>query len=178
MEHFLQHPWYYFKEYEIMELISGLLTVILTVFAMLWIDKRAAKRWMNEGYIKRKIELEIEIRKVLIEIKENIKKFPKIKQEDIDKKEYYEEFQSNLYWAIKDYKEKDEHFEKLILLIEEYKCFDKNFNYTEKLKPIDCCYTEEMKEGEIKNILLIDKYYDFNAKINTLLNKFKNIPQQ
>ncbi|MDD3420225.1 MAG: hypothetical protein PHE78_06445 [Candidatus Gastranaerophilales bacterium] len=72
MEHFLQHPWYYFKEYQFMQLISGLLSVALTVYAMTWVDNQAKNRWLKEGYLKRKIELEIEIRKVLLEIKQEI----------------------------------------------------------------------------------------------------------
>ena len=72
MEHFLQHPWFYFKEYDCMQLISGLLSVALTVIAMQHIDNQAKERWTQEGYLRRKIELEIEIRKVLLNIKKEI----------------------------------------------------------------------------------------------------------
>jgi hypothetical protein len=143
LEHFLQHPWYYFKEYEIMQLISGLLTVALTVFAMWWIDKRAAKRWINEGYIKRKIELEIEIRKVLLEIKQEI-----IKKNLRDaNQDYMNNFYNELLRTLSSYWKNN----KINILIDEYTIYNTNSAYYLKsLKEKYNAFTKDTKPTPVE----------------------------
>lgn len=50
-------------------LIPALLTGFITFLAMRITDSRNKKRWLNDGHIKRKTELEIQIRKFLLGIK-------------------------------------------------------------------------------------------------------------
>lgn len=120
MEHFLQHPWYYFKEYQIMQLISGILSVVLTGFAMWWIDKKAAKRWTQEGYLKRKIELEIEMRKDLIWLNELF-----IKYSNSSDSENIEHSPSDVN-AIQDRIHQEKLKNRLNLLIKEYNLITNN----------------------------------------------------
>lgn len=50
---------------------QSIIGVLITIGAMFFINKENRKRWLNDGYLKRKIELEIEIRKFLLGIKGN-----------------------------------------------------------------------------------------------------------
>ncbi len=60
---------FYANKYNnLMPVIEAILTGLITWAAMWFIDNQAKKRWTQEGYLKRKIELEIEIRKYLINI--------------------------------------------------------------------------------------------------------------
>ena len=52
-------------------LVPALLTGIITFMAMRIIDNKNKKRWLTDGHIKRKTELEIEIRKFMLGIKIN-----------------------------------------------------------------------------------------------------------
>lgn len=53
-------------------LIPAFITGIITILVMMGIEHRNKKRWLNEGHLKRKIELEIQIRKFLLGIKGNV----------------------------------------------------------------------------------------------------------
>jgi hypothetical protein len=66
----------------IWELSKVFCPVLITVLAMWFIDSQNTKRWSNDGYLKRKIELEIEIRKILLNIKKQIDLLPKLNQFD------------------------------------------------------------------------------------------------
>lgn len=52
-------------------LVPALLTGLITFTAMRIIDNKNKKRWLTDGHIKRKTELEIEIRKFMLGIKIN-----------------------------------------------------------------------------------------------------------
>lgn len=52
-------------------LIPVVITGIITVIVMRANDNRNKKRWLNEGHLKRKVDLEIQIRKFLLGIKVN-----------------------------------------------------------------------------------------------------------
>lgn len=58
--------------------VTGLITFLVTRS----VDDRNKKRWLNDGYLKRKIELEIQIRQVLLNIKRELDKLSAI--ENID----------------------------------------------------------------------------------------------
>lgn len=53
-------------------LIPATLTALITFWAMRITDSRNKRRWLNDGHIKRKTELEIGIRKFLLGIKANV----------------------------------------------------------------------------------------------------------
>lgn len=53
-------------------LVPALLTGLITFIAMRIIDSKNRKRWLNDGHLKRKTELEINIRKFLLGIKGNV----------------------------------------------------------------------------------------------------------
>lgn len=53
-------------------LIPAMLTALVTFVAMKVTDGRNKKRWVNDGHMKRKVDLEIQIRKFLLGIKGNI----------------------------------------------------------------------------------------------------------
>lgn len=60
----------------IMPIISAVITGLITWWAMWFIDNQAKKRWLNEGYQRREVELNIEIRKILLNIKKETDEFP------------------------------------------------------------------------------------------------------
>lgn len=190
-QHLIEHPWYYFKEYQIMELISGLLSVGLTVFAMWWIDKRAAKRWTQEGYLKRKIELEIEIRKVLLNIKNEL--YPLSLNKEMTEKEKYTNL-SLIKSKIYDIKRKNLNgpFYKIIdnglkteynlkLLLEEYIYFNKNIeNFIVTLKNFYMKAMQSLKDvTEHNSEETLDNCLNLNNYIAEFLEMLtNNIPQQ
>ena len=53
-------------------LIPVFITGLITVIVMRGNENRNKKRWLNDGHLKRKTELEIGIRKFLLGIKENV----------------------------------------------------------------------------------------------------------
>lgn len=52
-------------------IIPAFITGVITFVAMRIIDNKNKKRWLNDGHVKRKTELEIEIRKFLLGIKDS-----------------------------------------------------------------------------------------------------------
>lgn len=56
-------------------LIPALLTGLITFVAMRIIDNKNKKRWLNDGHMKRKTDLEIEIRKFLLGIKSHTSEY-------------------------------------------------------------------------------------------------------
>lgn len=187
INHLLQYPLYYFKEYDCMLLISGLLTVVLTVFAMLWVDNRAKKRYLNEGYLKRKIELEIEIRKILLTIKRAIDELPpKNELHELIEKESFDNDDRKIlekicrtFGTIKDTLKKPEYNIKTFL--DEYFYFNKtNKNslklflksYKEFFKINGFIYRAEITEQK----QTIRSLYDFEIQLKETLKLFDNIP--
>lgn len=52
--------------------IPAFITGTITILVMIGIEHKNKKRWLNEGHLKRKVELEIQMRKFLLGIKGNI----------------------------------------------------------------------------------------------------------
>lgn len=68
-------------------LVPVCITGVITFLATRSIDNRNKKRWLNDGYLKRKIELEIQIRQVLLNIKRELDKLSAIENaEEIKEK--------------------------------------------------------------------------------------------
>lgn len=61
-------------------LIPASLTAVVTFIAVKITDNRNQKRWLNDGLIKRKTELEIEIRKILLNIKRQLDLLPSLEK--------------------------------------------------------------------------------------------------
>lgn len=57
-------------------------TGLITFLATRSVDNRNKKRWLNDGYLKRKIELEIQIRQVLLNVKRELDKLSAIENVD------------------------------------------------------------------------------------------------
>lgn len=53
-------------------IVPAFITGMITIMVMIGIEHKNKKRWLNEGHLKRKVELEIQIRKFLLGIKGNI----------------------------------------------------------------------------------------------------------
>jgi hypothetical protein len=60
------------------EIIKVFIPVLITVGVMIFIDWQNKKRWLNEGYLKRKIDLELKIKEMLLRINLQLNKFPSI----------------------------------------------------------------------------------------------------
>lgn len=77
-------------------LVPALLTGLITFTAMRIADNRNKKRWLHDGHLKRKTELEIEIRKILLSIKSTMSDKYEIlgdwpeNQDEVDKQLTYE----------------------------------------------------------------------------------------
>lgn len=88
-------------------LIPVFITGFITVVVMRANDNRNKKRWLNEGYLKRKVELEIELRKVLLNLKRKLDLFPELKEleeimESLDENYLIELNQINqTFWIVK-----------------------------------------------------------------------------
>jgi hypothetical protein len=54
--------------------------VLITAGAMWFIDWQNKKRWLKDGYIKRKASIEIEIRQILLNIKRQLDLFPDLQE--------------------------------------------------------------------------------------------------
>lgn len=53
-------------------MVPAFITGVITFLAMRIIDNKNKKRWLNDGHIKRKVELEIQIRKFLLGLKDTV----------------------------------------------------------------------------------------------------------
>lgn len=129
-------------------LIPALITGLITFVAMRIIDNKNKKRWLNDGHLKRKIELEIEIRKFLLGIKA------------IDSGEY----EVLADW----YNKKDDEELDSDLLIDFNKSFEKLLEYLK-------AEGEENNHLYNKIFALMDEYECYAPKIKNLFSDFKAI---
>lgn len=130
-------------------LIPTLITGFVTFITMRIVDGRNKKRWLNDGHLKRKIELEIEIRKFLLGIKANT---------------------SNKYEILADWDKEQDDFDEQ--LIEDFnKEFEALLNYLQTQEN-----PNESNNLNYKKIFaLMDEYACYVPKINNLFSEFKAI---
>lgn len=135
-------------------LIPALLTGLITFFAMRITDSRNKKRWLNDGHIKRKTELEIEIRKFLLGIKANV---------------------SDDYYILADlYTQRDESDNEDVdpELIHD---FNKNFETLFKYLQNEESENNSNGSNYRRIFALMDEYACYIPKIDTYFNAFKNL---
>ena len=121
-------------------LIPVLITGFITVVVMRTNDNRNKKRWLNEGHLKRKVDLEIQIRKFLLGIKVNssdeykiladlYNTKNKIEIEDVDSQtiqQFNKDFESlSAYLANEESKRNSNIYEdeSIFALLDEYVCY-------------------------------------------------------
>lgn len=129
-------------------LVPAFITGVITFIAMRINDNRNKKRWLNDGHLKRKIELEIEIRKFLLGIKA------------IDLGEY----EVLASW----YDRRDDEEMDSELLCDFNKSFGKLFEYLSKENEEDSYHYKKI-------FALMDEYECYAPKIKNLFSDFKGI---
>lgn len=117
-------------------LVPALLTGLITIITMKIIDSKNKKRWLNDGHIKRKVELEIEIRKYLLGVKANTNNgYEELadwyeNQDESDSLEiqsFNKSFESLCSYLSKE--ENDGHnYRKIFVLMDEYACYVPKIN--------------------------------------------------
>lgn len=186
-------------------LTPALLTGTITFFAMRVADNKNKKRWLNAGYLKRKIELEIRIRQVLLNIKRELDLFPDLnKMNEIKNnlnKDYLEELNkvNRTFSEIKKQIKKSTNLGNMIILtddlkdeyliehlIDEYLIFSKNqkvFNnynkaYNDFLKtPVHKTKIEKDELGNNTTIGISQKDLESNELTNLIENIYSFIAQ-
>ena len=142
---------FYAEKYtHLMPILGAILTGLITWMALQYIDNQAKKRWMNEGYLKRKIELEIEIRKFLLNLNSyflwqiNINEIRKLLNKSLDNndKDLIDNF--------------NKHYEKLF----------KHLDYEEKNR------ISTTSADDIRISTLLNNYLAFNQINESLVQKF------
>lgn len=137
-------------------MIPVLLTGFITFTAMKIADSKNKRRWLNDGHLKRKVELEIEIRKYLLGVKANTSNGYEFlanwyqNQDDADSGLIYD-FNKNFenlvkYLQREDNEDNSYYYKKIFALMDEYIC------YVPKIEDI----FEEFKS-------LYDKLFDLKA---------------
>lgn len=117
-------------------MIPVLITGTITVIVMRANDNRNKKRWLNDGHLKRKTELEIEIRKFLLGIKANTSKGFEVladwyeSQENTDNDLIldFNKSYENLYEYLKSEENEDNRYKKIFALMDEYVCYVPKIN--------------------------------------------------
>lgn len=115
-------------------LIPAMLTGLITFIAMRIADNRNKKRWLNDGHLKRKTELEIEIRKFLLGIKANMSMKYEVladwyeEQDDVDPELIYgfnKDFEALFKYLQKEEGESDStsYYKQIFALFDEYECY-------------------------------------------------------
>lgn len=177
-------------------LIPVCLTGLITFTAMKIADSKNKRRWLNDGHLKRKVDLEIEIRKYLLGVKANTSNGYEFltdwyqNQDDADSGLIYDFNKSfeNLvkYLQREDSEDKSYYYKKIFALMDEYICYvpkieeifyefkslyDKLFN----LKTLtDITYDnalEEAKKHPEHFDTMVNIYLCFQVAIERILNK-------
>lgn len=168
-------------------LIPALVTGIITFIAMRLIDNKNKKRWLNDGHMKRKTDLEIEIRKFLLSIKANTSdKYeilvdlynPKctVEPDDIDSKILYDfnrDFDTvSIYLETEENKKNANVYDdsSIFALMDEYVC------YVPKIKPLFDDFKAICKE--LTYLKTIHQNYNSNSQINILNCDVKTIVER
>lgn len=174
-------------------LVPVCITGLITFTAMRIADGRNKKRWLHDGHLKRKTELEIEIRKFLLGIKANTSKGFEVladwyeNQDSADNDlilDFNKSFE-NLYEYLKSEESEENRYKKIFALMDEYVCYVPKINdlfsdfkmFYEKifsLKIINESSADILEE--IKNCPehfdnMINTYLCFQVVIENILNK-------
>lgn len=174
-------------------LIPVFITGMITIVVMRANDSRNKKRWLNDGHLKRKTDLEIEIRKFLLGIKANTSKgfevladwYENQSSADSDLILDFNKSFENLYEYLKSEENEENRYKKIFALMDEYVCYAPKmqgfFNdfkmFYEKifsLKTINESSADILEE--IKNCPehfdnMINTYLCFQVVIENILNK-------
>lgn len=174
-------------------LVPALLTGLITFTAMRIADSRNKKRWLNDGHLKRKIELEIEIRKFLLGIKANTSKGFEVladwyeNQDSADSDlilDFNKSFE-NLYSYLQSEEGEENHYKKIFALMDEYLCYMPKMNdlfsdfkmFYEKIFSLKTIsepsedILEEVKNNPEYFDNMINTYLCFQVVIENILNK-------
>lgn len=176
-------------------LIPAMLTGLITFIAMRIADNRNKKRWLNDGHLKRKIELEIEIRKFLLGIKAHASRSYEVladwaeNQDSVAPTLIYEfnaSFES-LVEYLKNEENEDTHYNKIFALMDEYVCYVPKINdlfsdfkmFYEKIfslktineSGVDPLVLEEVKKRPEHFNNMINAYLCFQVVIDRILKK-------
>lgn len=165
-------------------LIPALITGVITFLAMRITDSRNKKRWLNDGHIKRKTELEIQIRKFLLGINGNISddyeilvdlcsEKSDIEIEEIDSKIIYDfnkDFETLSKYLEKEENERGSNIyddKSIFTLMDEYAC------YVPKIQPL----FDDFKAlcNAISDLKTIYENDDSNSRANILDRDVKTI---
>lgn len=174
-------------------MIPVLITGTITVAVMRGNENRNKKRWLNDGHLKRKTDLEIEIRKFLLGIKANTSKgfevladwYENQSSADSDLILDFNKSFENLYEYLKSEESEENRYKKIFALMDEYVCYEPKMNgfftdfkmFYEKifsLKTINESSADILEE--IKNCPehfdnMINTYLCFQVVIENILNK-------
>lgn len=135
-------------------LIPALITGVITFLAMRITDSRNKKRWLNDGHIKRKTELEIEIRKFLLGIKANAS----------------DEYYALAEWYAK--KDEDDNEEIDSELVQDFK---ENLEALFKYLQSEESESNSNISGYKRIFSLMDEYVCYVPKMGSYFNAFKNL---
>lgn len=157
-------------------MVPAFITGVITFVAMRVIDNKNKKRWLNDGHMKRKVELEIQIRKLLLGIKANVSdeyyvlgdlysSKNRAGFEDIDSvtiHNFNKDFESLAKYLESEKAEKEHLFDdkSLFALMDEYVCYVPNIQ----------SLFEDFKEfsHEISDLKTICKNDDSKSKANIM----------
>lgn len=157
--------------WEIAKVIIPVALGLITVVVMRSNDNRNKKRWLNEGYLKRKIELEIQIRQILLNIKRQLDKFPDLKslKEIKDNPENYLEELNEInatFFKIKKEIKDDYNLEPLL---DEYLVFVKKRNLFDEYKKIHQDFMTKDGNDEIASTI-----YAFKSQTEKIISIIEN----
>lgn len=180
-------------------LVPALLTGMITFIAMRIIDNKNKKRWLNDGHLRRKTDLEIEIRKILLGVKASTSGdyeilanwYDKRHEEDVDKRliiSFYKDFAS-LCKYLKIAEAPDEsntyQYKKIFALMDEYECYTPKIKnlfvdfkrlYTnifelKDLSDFDGNILEEVKKSPEHFDSMVNAYLCFQLVVENILKK-------
>lgn len=169
--------------WEIAKVVIPVVLGLLTVVVMRGNDSRNKKRWLNEGYLKRKIELEIEIRQILLNIKRQLDNLPDTKTLKEIKNSLNETYLQELNEINKTFLKLKKEFKKddyaVEHLLDEYLVFVKKRNvFDEYKKSHQDFLTEEAYENTEIPISQEDVESDGYVKIESLIDTIYSFKEQ
>lgn len=115
-------------------LVPVLITCTVTIAVMRSNENRNKKRWLNDGHIKRKTDLEIEIRKYLLGVKANTfgnyedlaDWYEKRDEEELDFEfafDFNKNFETLYKYVSEESEENGRNYKKIFALMDEYECY-------------------------------------------------------
>lgn len=160
-------------------MVPAFITGVITFLAMRIIDNKNKKRWLNDGHMKRKVELEIQIRKFLLGLKDTAPdeyyELADMENEEADSKvtsDFNKDFET-LYkhLEVQEQQKGDIHDESIFALMDEYVCYvPKIRRFFDDFRSM----SEDILKLEQENQALKDKaniYLCFQDVIERILKK-------